>query len=584
MKNNVVITRFIASFILKHKKGMLLYFSILIPSALISNIEPFLYKSFVDIMTGKNITSNVSLLYYIVFGIAAVQFISGILNEFAIYFYDRGFAINSLNEIRLHIFSYLQHLSFNFHQNKKSGSVISMMNRGQNAIDVYMQSLLFNIVLFLIDLIFLLVTLSFINVKLMIILLLTVILYIVSSMYLLKENLEKRAVFNKTDDAIKAVIADNLINYETVKLYRQEDYEKERLGSESFQWKKDLLSYANTYRKFGVVFTIITSLSLWVSLFLSLQDTIAKIITIGTFVLILSFLTRLYGNLENIFYEFRNIVKNFSDMESYVKILDNPIEIRDPEQPKIIDNLNGSVEFQHVTFCYKGRQAILKDVSFTANPNQTVALVGKSGAGKSTISKLLLRLYDVDEGIITIDNINIKDLNQKDLKDIIGLVPQEPALFNNTIKYNIAYPKPESSLDTVKKAAQIASLDEFIETLPDKYETEVGERGIKLSGGQKQRLAIARTIIQDPKIIIFDEATSHLDSESESYIQESLKSISNDKTVILIAHRLSTIMHADKIIVFENGEIADIGTHESLIEGDSTLYKRLWTLQSEGKL
>jgi ABC-type multidrug transport system fused ATPase/permease subunit len=583
MEDFARITKSMFKLFMRHKKGFFIYLFLLICACVIGNIEPFFYKAFIDYVTVAS-KINFQFLLYLVIGVGVVHFLGGILFEMTLYAFDNGFFVKTLQEFQLMVFSHLQELDFNFHQNKKSGSLISAMSKGQNAFDSYVANIMFNMASFVINLIFLLVTFSIINIKIMLVFLVTTVAYIIAARFLITDNIERRNHFNEIDDSLKAVIADNLVNYDTVKFYRQGEFEISRLEDKGTKWKKTLLYYVMSYRKIGIAFTIITSISLVFGLFLAVQDTVDKVITVGTLVLIITFITKLYQQLSSIFYELREVIKNFSDLKAYFDILENRIDITDPKHPASIQGVEGNVAFNNVTFAYQGRKPVIMGVNMQVNQGQTAALVGRSGAGKTTISKLLLRLYDVTKGEITIDGINIRDFAQNDLKYLVGIVPQEPMLFNESVFYNIAYARPDATKKQVREAAKLAFLDEFIQTLPQKYDTEVGERGIKLSGGQKQRLAIARTIIQDPKVIIFDEATSHLDSESEMYIQQALVDISKNKTVIIIAHRLSTIMHADKIIVFENGRIVDEGTHSQLLENNSELYKRLWELQSKGEL
>ena len=259
-------------------------------------------------------------------------------------------------------------------------------------------------------------------------------------------------------------------------------------------------------------------------------------------------------------------------------------EVTDAPNPDELPLVQGEIKFENVGFFYRKNVEVIHGLDLTIKPNESVALVGVSGAGKSTLVKLLLRFYDVTSGSIKLDGHDIRDLSKATLRSAIGIVPQEPILFNETIGYNISYPKPGLDMDTMREAARMANLDTFIESLPEKYDTEVGERGIKLSGGQKQRLAIARIFVADCPVMIFDEATSQLDSESEKLIQDALWKIAKDKTTIIIAHRLSTVMRADRIIVMENGGIAEVGTHQELIARAGGIYKKLWDMQRGGML
>jgi ABC-type multidrug transport system fused ATPase/permease subunit len=274
------------------------------------------------------------------------------------------------------------------------------------------------------------------------------------------------------------------------------------------------------------------------------------------------------------------------DLQKYVDVMETKSKVVEKDNAKNIGEIIKGVSFKDVSFTYiesedgKQKQYVLEDIDFDINLDQTVAFVGRSGSGKTTLAKLLMRYYDVDKGEIRINGIDVRDLKLKSLRKSIGLVPQDPVMFNETIKYNISYGNPKASMKDVKMAAKNAALDTFIESLPKGYDTIVGERGIKLSGGQRQRLAIARVMLENPEIIVFDEATSQLDSENEKAIQEAFRNLTEHKTTIVIAHRLSTIMHADKIVVFDEGKIVETGTHEKLMDSDG-IYAMLWRLQTE---
>ncbi|MFZ5932780.1 MAG: ABC transporter ATP-binding protein [Patescibacteria group bacterium] len=277
---------------------------------------------------------------------------------------------------------------------------------------------------------------------------------------------------------------------------------------------------------------------------------------------------------------FRDITKSYTDIEKYFGLLDYQVEVKDPKNPIKPKAIKGEIEYKNVNFSYENKQAdAVKNINLKIREGQSVALVGRSGVGKTTLVKLLMRFYDVEKGEITIDGINIKRFSKSDLRSLMGVVPQEPVLFNNTLEQNIGYGKVGVTKKEIVAAAKLARIHEFIETLPKKYATKVGERGIKLSGGQKQRVAIARMILSEPEIIIFDEATSQLDSESEKLIQEAFWKAASNKTTIIIAHRLSTVMRAGKIVVIEKGKIKEVGSHGELLAKKDSLYSHFWNLQ-----
>jgi ABC-type multidrug transport system fused ATPase/permease subunit len=326
----------------------------------------------------------------------------------------------------------------------------------------------------------------------------------------------------------------------------------------------------------GTLINICVFLILYISIGLSRAGQLG----VGDFVLVLGFVSSFYPRLFDLVWGFREVGKNYADVERYFGLLNFKVKVKDPKSPKNLDKVAGEIDYDGVSFTYEGsKKQALRNVNLKIRQGQSVALVGRSGSGKTTLVKLLMRFYDLDSGRIRIDGVDISELSKSNLRSFIGVVPQEPVLFNNTIGYNICYGKEKVTKKEMVAAAKIANLHKFIVSLPKKYKTNVGERGIKLSGGQKQRLAIARMILSDPEIIVFDEATSQLDSENEKLIQSSLWKAAKNKTTIIIAHRLSTAMRADKIIVMERGEIVERGSHnEFLMKGDS-LYKHFWDLQ-----
>jgi ABC-type multidrug transport system fused ATPase/permease subunit len=306
-----------------------------------------------------------------------------------------------------------------------------------------------------------------------------------------------------------------------------------------------------------------------------------KTITTGDFVLVVGFTSSFYPKVFELVWGFRDMAKNYSDIQRYFGLLDHQIEVKDPKKPVKIKRIVGEIEYKNTSFSYgDSKTDAINNIDLKIRPGQSVAFVGKSGAGKTTVVKLLMRFFDVTSGEILIDRINIKKITKSHLRSFMGVVPQEPILFNNTIGYNIAYGREKATKREIEAAAKLANIHDFIKSLADGYETKVGERGIKLSGGQKQRVAIARMILSDPEIIIFDEATSQLDSESEKLIQDAFWKAVKNKTTIIIAHRLSTVMRADKIVVMDDGKIIEVGSHNELIRKKGGLYKHFWNLQT----
>ena len=398
---------------------------------------------------------------------------------------------------------------------------------------------------------------------------------------LIKSNIRKRAIFNEAEDRISGIITDNLINYETVKFFAQEKKEEGRLKRKFKDWESKLWAYTNSFRLIDITIGTLSNLGILAIFWVAIHRLVAGQMTIGDLVMIASFSTSLYHRFFRLLYHLRDIARNYVDIQRYFSILDNEILIKDPKRPVKIRDTKGEIRFKDVSFNYPdNRENILTNINLHIKPGESVAFVGRSGVGKTTLIRLLLRFYDTNKGNILIDGIDIRRLTKSQLRSLIGIVPQEPILFNNTIGFNIAYGNNQAKKADIIKATEMANLHKFVEGLPLKYETQVGERGIKLSSGQKQRLAIARMLLTNPKIIIFDEATSNLDSESERLIQNALWKIAKNRTVLIIAHRFSTVRRADRIVVMEKDQIVESGPHDELIKKKG-LYSYLWQLQSK---
>jgi ATP-binding cassette, subfamily B, heavy metal transporter len=317
-----------------------------------------------------------------------------------------------------------------------------------------------------------------------------------------------------------------------------------------------------------------------VCMLLAARDVMAGTLTVGDFVMINAIMIQLYMPLNFMGMVYREIKQGLIDMETMFALLQEPAEIVDRPDAKPIQVKNGAIKLDRVSFAYEPGRPILKEVSFEVPAGKMVAIVGPSGAGKSTISRILFRFYDLDRGTVTIDDQDIRDVTQSSLRAAIGMVPQDTVLFNDTIEYNIRYGRPDATAEEVRDAARLAQIHDFIMTLPQGYDSLVGERGLKLSGGEKQRVAIARTILKSPPILMLDEATSALDSHTEKEIQDALERVARDRTSLVIAHRLSTVVHADNIIVLDRGMIVEQGTHPELLEKGG-LYASLWARQRE---
>ena len=553
------------------------------------NLNPYFYQLFVKAIPSLDQNFLINLLFIFI----GTRFLGVITDIFAFYVGD-SILFEAAKNARIDIFKHVQNLDFSFHTNKSTGSLISAFKRGDGAFFSFFHDV--HVRMFGVLIGFLVMVYFLLNLNPLIVVLTTasLIITIIAAKFLVANNVAKRKIFNHEEDAISGIITDNLINFETVKLFAKEKWENKRLTKSFIPWKRALWGYGNSFRLIDAVMGTLISLSIFLVLYLTINQAIDLNLTVPDFVLITGFLSAFYPKLWDLVWSTRDLAKNYADIEKYFGLLEYKEEVLDPIKPKLLKSLKGVIEFKNVSHSYLGgTKNAIKKLNLTIKAGESVAFVGRSGSGKTTITKLLMRFFDPTGGEITIDGIDIKDFLKTDLRSFFGVVPQEAVLFNNTIGYNIAYGGTSqrilqgrnlkglsAEVPTLIEASRMAHLSDFIEKLPQKYETNVGERGIKLSGGQKQRLAIARMIMSNPDIIIFDEATSHLDSESEKLIQDAFWNYAKNKTTIVIAHRLSTIAKADRIIVMDDGKIIEEGSHKDLVENKNGLYKHLWNLQS----
>jgi ATP-binding cassette subfamily B protein len=389
-----------------------------------------------------------------------------------------------------------------------------------------------------------------------------------------------RRTMNDMDSKANTRAIDSLLNYETVKYFSNEEYETRRYDESLQVWEKAAVRNQTSLAALNAGQSAIIAIGVTILMVLASQGVVAGTMTLGDLVLVNAYMIQLYQPLHFLGFVYREIKHSLADMEKMFGLLEQNAEVKDKPGAPDLAVQRAAIRFDHVDFSYEAKRQILFDVSFEVPAGRTVAVVGPSGAGKSTLSRLVFRFYDVTAGRVLVDGQDIRDVTQKSLRAAIGIVPQDTVLFNDTIYYNIAYGRPEASRDDVIQAARYAHIHSFIESLPDGYDTVVGERGLKLSGGEKQRVAIARAILKNPRILIFDEATSALDSRSEKAIQAELEQIARDRTTLVIAHRLSTIVNADQILVMDHGRIIERGTHHELLAKAGT-YAHMWALQQE---
>ncbi len=485
----------------------------------------------------------------------------------------------AVRTIALKVFRHLHALSLRFHLNRQTGGMTRDIERGTRGVNSLISYSLFNVLPTLVEITLVLgyLVLNY-DIWFTVITGVALVSYIAFTVIVTEWRTHFRRTMNELDSKANTKAIDSLLNYETVKYFGNEEYEAKRYdqGLQSFEnaavRSQTSLSFLNTGQSL-IIATAVT-LILW----RATEGVIAGTMTLGDLVLVNSFMIQLYIPLNFLGVIYREIKQSLADMERLFSLLDQNREVADSPGAQPLVTQGARVEFSHVEFSYEAKRQILFDVDFTIPAGTTTAVVGHSGSGKSTLSRLLFRFYDVNGGAIRIDGQDLRNITQQSLRASIGIVPQDTVLFNDSIEYNIAYGRPGASHEDIVAAARAASIHDFIESLPDGYQTMVGERGLKLSGGEKQRVAIARTLLKNPAILIFDEATSALDSKSEQAIQAQLKDIAKDRTTLVIAHRLSTIADAQQIIVLDYGRIVERGTHGSLLAARG-LYAQMWERQ-----
>jgi ABC-type transport system involved in Fe-S cluster assembly fused permease/ATPase subunit len=487
----------------------------------------------------------------------------------------------AIRRVAIKVFSHLHALSLRFHLQRQTGGVSRDIERGSRGISFLLNFMLFNILPTLLEIgLVAAILLSRYSIWFSIIVFGTLAAYIALTLIVTEWRMIFRRTMNDMDSKANTQAIDSLLNYETVKYFGNESWEARRYDEHMRKWETAAVRNQTSLAFLNSGQSAIIAIGVTLLLTLAAEGVIDGTLSLGDLVLINAFMLQLYMPLHFLGFVYREIKHSLADMEKMFSLLAEHEEIKDKPDAADLAVGDGGIRFEQVNFNYEPDRQILFDLSFDIPPGHNVAVVGQSGSGKSTLARLLFRFYDVTSGQILVNGQDIRNVTQKSLRTAIGIVPQDSVLFNDSIYYNIAYGRPEATREEVLAAAKAAHIHDFIESLPAKYDTTVGERGLKLSGGEKQRVAIARTILKNPAILIFDEATSALDSRSEKAIQAELRRIARNRTTLTIAHRLSTIVDADEILVMDNGRITERGTHHKLLEANGT-YAQMWKLQQQ---
>ena len=570
--------RSLLPYLWEFKKRVLLALVLLVMAKLASVAVPLLLKEVVDALDQPQDMLVLPVLFVVGYGV--LRLCSTLFGEIR----DAIFAKvtqRAIRRVAIRVFGHLHALSLRFHLERQTGGVSRDIERGSRGISFLLNFMLFNILPTLLEIgLVAIILLSNYDIWFSIIIFSTLVAYIALTLVVTERRMIFRRTMNDMDSKANTRAIDSLLNYETVKYFGNESWEAERYDEHLKNWETAAVRNQTSLAALNAGQSGIIAIGVTLLMLLASDGVVKGSMSLGDLVLVNAFMLQLYMPLHFLGFVYREIKHSLADMEKMFALLTEREEIKDKSDALDLIQGDASVRFENVNFSYESNRQILFNMSFDIPAGHNIAVVGHSGSGKSTISRLLFRFYEVTSGRILVNDQDISNITQKSLRATVGIVPQDTVLFNESIYYNIAYGRPEASCEEVFQAAKSAHIHDFIESLPEKYKTKVGERGLKLSGGEKQRVAIARAILKGPKILIFDEATSALDSRSEKAIQGELKRIAANRTTLTIAHRLSTIADADQILVMDKGRIIERGSHQELLAARG-FYFHMWELQQQ---
>jgi ABC-type transport system involved in Fe-S cluster assembly fused permease/ATPase subunit len=553
--------------------------ALLVAAKLATIVVPLFYRYAVDALSSAG-GAAVIVPVGIVLAYGGARILSQAFSELREIVFARV-AHQAMHKVALETFQHLHRLSLRFHLDRQTGGLNRAIERGTAGIENLLHFMLFQVVPTFLEITLVCGMLWYLyDWRFAAVTFVTIALYVAYTFAITAWRLRYRRAMLEAEGEASTKAVDSLLNYETVKYFGNEAHEARRFDRslDAYEHAAVLSKTSLSILNVGQGFVIAIGLTL--VMLLAAFDVAAGAMTVGGFVMVNAYLIQLYLPLNFLGMVYREIRQALIDMQSMFKLLHANAEVVDKPDATELKVAGAHVTFENVTFGYDARRPILNGIDLDVPPGKTLAIVGASGAGKSTISRLLFRFYDVTGGAVKIDGQDLRDVTQASVRAAIGIVPQDTVLFNDTIYYNIAYGRPEATKEEVEEAARLARIHEFVLSLPDGYQTRVGERGLKLSGGERQRVSIARTILKRPKLLVFDEATSALDTRTEKAIQESLRQISVGVTTLTIAHRLSTVVDADQIVVLEKGSVVERGTHAGLLAADG-VYAQMWRRQLE---